>query len=186
MVASLAVAALAHAEEFRLSPVDEVDAAAEAPAFADADTAAWSAVAGFADDFDGTAIVLVNAGVDWFVADHVSFGVFGEAMSVSQDPDDALGGGGGVRVRWHFAVEERFTLFAEAGCGMAAFDGDVPSDGSSFNFTPRASLGATVGIGEGARLSAQVGWLHLSNAQTSFENPGIDALAATLGLSWEF
>ncbi|MFM7051265.1 MAG: acyloxyacyl hydrolase [Planctomycetota bacterium] len=186
-LAALALAHAAHAEGFRLAlDGDAAEGPAGEPAFAQADTAAWSAVVGLADDFDGTEIVLVNAGVDWFVADHVSFGVFGEALSVSQDADDALGGGAGVRVRWHFAVEERFTLFAEAGCGLAAFDGDVPADGSSFNFTPRASFGATVDLGGGARLAAQVGWLHFSNAQTSFENPGIDALAASLGISWEF
>lgn len=195
VAALLACARPAAAEEFRLD-LDGADEAVEqgsapstdgaASAFGAADTSVFSLTGSVAFDFDETELAILNAGVDWFVADRVSFGVFGEGYLVSQDPDDALGAGAGVRVRWHFIAEERVSVFAEAGCGLAIFSDDVPADGSAFNFTPRASVGATFALDDATRLVAQAGWFHVSNAQTSDENPGIDALSVMLGVSWRF
>ena len=139
-----------------------------------------------ASDFNGITISAVGVGLNWFVAERLSVGVFGEAMYVNQAGDNAAGGGAGVLLRWYFARLETFTLFGEAGVGFSAFDGRVPDDGTSVDFTPRAAIGAHIALDATTALSARVGWLHLSNAQTGENNPGIDTLAVSLGLHIAF
>ncbi len=160
--------------------------APSAKQFGDADSTQFEVIAQVATDFHGTTLGLVDVGVNWFVASSVSFGLFAEGAYASQSPDDALGGGGGVLVRWHFVREEKLSLFAEAGCGLLFFDNPVPTNGSESNFTPRASFGAAFALSDSTRLVARIGWLHLSNAQTDSTNPGLDTLAVGLGLSFEF
>ncbi|MFZ9915874.1 MAG: NUDIX domain-containing protein, partial [Phycisphaerales bacterium] len=111
--AFLACARPAKAEEFRLD-LDGVGDSVEQgsdpahddalPAFGAAETSVASLTGSVAFDFDETELAILNAGVDWFVADRVSFGVFGEGYLVSQDPDDALGAGAGARVRGHLVA----------------------------------------------------------------------------------
>jgi hypothetical protein len=189
LTAAAASATNATAEPFRLRLIDDEEPeqrTSDAPRFAAADTLNFEVIGTYANDFQDTSIGLVDAGVSWFVADGVSFGLFGEALYASQDPDDAWGGGGGALVRWHFLQRDRYTLFVEAGCGLLATDGRLPSEGTEINFTPRASVGATVELNATTQLLARVGWLHVSNAQTGDENSGIDALAVGLGLSFAF
>jgi hypothetical protein len=189
LVAAAASATSATADPFRWTLIEDDTSEERAPdpaRFAAADTANFEVIGTYANDFQDTSLGLVDAGASWFVADGVSFGLFGEALYASQDPDDAWGGGGGALLRWHFLQRERFTIFAEAGCGLLATDGRLPSEGTEINFTPRVSVGATVELNATTQLLARVGWLHVSNAQTGDENSGIDALAVGLGLSFAF
>lgn len=139
-----------------------------------------------ASDFNGTTITTAGVGVNWFVADGVSVGLFGEGMHINQAGDNALGGGGGVMVRWHFLEDEKMSLFLETGVGYVLFSDPVPEDGVTGDFTPRAAFGANFDIDARTSLSVHVGWLHLSNAQTGENNPGVDAAAIGLGLHIEF
>jgi len=139
-----------------------------------------------ASDFNGTTIMAAGVGVDWFVADGLSVGLFGEGMHVNQRGDNGLGGGGGVMLRWHLVEDEKFTLFLEAGVGYLLFSDPVPADGVTGDFTPRAAFGANIDLDARTSLSLHLGWLHLSNAQTGEDNPGIDAAAIGLGLQIEF
>lgn len=196
------IAATVRGDGFRLEPtsIDPAMQVGQAAGSAPAEGSAWQDRAAFgsadlvaleadltgAFDFDGTELAILDVGVQWFVADGVSAGIFGEGIYATQDLDDALGGGGGVLLRWHFLREERFTLFGEIGCGAVWFTDRVPPGGSDFNFSPRASIGASIALGGSARLDARVGWFHLSNAQTSEGNPGLDALAVGLGLVFPF
>lgn len=140
----------------------------------------------FAGDFHGTTVVSAGAGVHWFVEERVSVGLFAEAIHVNQDGDNAVGGGGGVLVRWYFARLESAAIFGEIGVGLAGFDAPVPQEGTSVDFTPRAAVGIAWPIADRTTLDARVGWLHFSNAQTGEENPGVDALAASVGLHIAF
>jgi hypothetical protein len=135
-----------------------------------------------ASDFNGVTITAAGVGLNWFVAERLSVGIFGEAMYVNQADENAVGGGGGVLFRWHFAQYEAVTLFGEVGVGFSFFDERVPADGTSVDFTPRAAVGAHLALDATTAVSARVGWLHLSNAQTGENNPGIDTLAVSLGL----
>lgn len=139
-----------------------------------------------ASDFNGTTIMAAGAGVDWFVADGLSVGIFGEGLHVNQSGDNAVGIGAGVMVRWHVIERQSLSVFTEFGVGYALFDSPVPVDGVSGDFTPRAAIGMNLALDATTSLSMQAGWLHLSNAQTGENNPGVDTLAIGLGLRFEF
>jgi hypothetical protein len=140
-----------------------------------------------AAEFGITNLAFTRGGIDWFVAADFSIGLqadFGWAASE--------GDGGGVLVgvapilRWHFLNRERWSLFAELGVGAAWTTVEIPRGGTRFNFTPQAGLGATVAIDDDWRLRMALGWYHMSNARTGNNNPGLDAVAVTIGIGRRF
>lgn len=218
LVASLVASSFVHAaaqaaepDAFRLEPtggdpaliaeidsmitdraVDEATTTDEKPAprLGDADTSAFEVFGSAASDFDGVTLGIVDAGVAWYVADGVAFGVFAEGIYASLDEDagdgDSWGGGGGALVRWLFVREATWSMFAEGGCGLVVLSEAVPEQGSTTNFTPRINVGATFALSSTSELLLRAGWFHLSNAQTGDENDGVDALAVGVGVSWSF
>jgi hypothetical protein len=62
----------------------------------------------------------------------------------------------------------------------------VPFDGSQFNFTPQAGLGATMDIGQNRRWLIGVRWFHISNASLYANNPGRNNIMVYTGLSLPF
>lgn len=126
-------------------------------------------------------------GVDWFVEERFSLGLQVDLLHAWV--------GGGARtisigaapiLRWHFLQGEAWTVYAEAGVGVAWNGAPIPDGGTRFDFTPQAAIGGTLGLSDGARLRAAVGWFHMSNARTSNANPGLDALSVMVGVGWEF
>lgn len=160
------------------------DAASSTPRRADAREVTPYAIG--ASDFNGNTLVAAGAGIDWFVANGLSVGLFAEGMYVNQEGDNAVGIGGGVLMRWHFVETKSLSVFTELGVGYTIFDQPVPADGVQGDFTPRAAIGMNLALDATTSLSMQAGWLHLSNAQTGENNPAIDALAIGLGLHFEF
>lgn len=209
-LAAMLATAHAHADAFRIEPAAgdpavlgslvpqsaheaQPESAAPAPtehdavwSFGEANTSAFEVSIAAASDFNDVTLGILDAGVQWFVADEISVGLFAEAIYASQNPENALGGGGGVLLRWHFVREERFTLFVDLGCGLLATDNELPSGGTELNFTPRADFGATFALDARTHLIARLGWFHVSNAQTGEGNPGIDAASVGLGISFGF
>ena len=193
-VAALLTARAAHAAELHLEPADGElallrfdDSAPAAPrAQVAIDRVELEPYVVAASDYHGTTIVVAGVACNWFVADYLSVGLFGEGMHINQEDDNAGGGGGGVMLRWHFLDNGQWSVFADVGVGFDVFTAPVPAEGTSFDFTPRASVGANFSLDARTALSASVGWLHLSNAQTGENNPGIDTIAIGLGLHFAF
>lgn len=106
----------------------------------------------------------------------------------NQDGDDAGGFNPHFGFRWHFITEEisrAYTVYADLGIGLLAATDDVPEGGTTFNFTPRAGVGATIALGDsGARLDLGVGWHHISNASFdgTDDNPARDGVALWVGV----
>ena len=73
---------------------------------------------------------------------------------------------------WHFLSRDTWSLYVDFGCGMLGTTEPVPFDGSQFNFTPQAGLGATMDIGQNRRWLIGVRWFHISNASLYANNPG--------------
>jgi hypothetical protein len=87
--------------------------------------------------------------------------------------------------RWHFVNKQTWSLFLEAGVGLLAATGDVPTGGTSFDFMPRAGGGFTYELSPGgARLQAGVRWFHVSNAriQGDANNPARDGVMGFVGI----
>ena len=162
--------------------------------FGAADSTAFEVNGSAASDFDGVSLGIVDAGVTWYVADGIGFGVFAEGLYASlgdgagagESGGDSWGGGGGALVRWIFVREESWSMFAEAGCGVVVSSEAIPDRGSTTNFTPRVNIGATFELSSTSALLVRAGWFHMSNAQTGDENDGVDAAAIGLGLSFAF
>lgn len=108
-----------------------------------------------------------------------------------QEDDDAAGVNPAFGFRWHFLRRDSWTMYAEFGIGLLASTDDVPADGSSFNFTPRAGVGATIALDESSsapRLDLGVRWHHISNASQwgTDDNPARDSVMFYLGVIFPF
>jgi hypothetical protein len=80
------------------------------PRIGAADSTDFEVIGSAASDFDGVTLGIVDAGVTWYVADGVGFGVFAEGLYASlgdgAGDGDSWGGGGGALVP-DYSLEER-------------------------------------------------------------------------------
>jgi Lipid A 3-O-deacylase (PagL) len=146
----------------------------------------FNASLGYADDFEDIGFVPAGLGISWFPIKNFSLDVQLEGAHVNQPGDDAIGGGLAMLLRWHFLDFDTWTIYGDLGVGFLVLDEPVPQRASEFVFTPRAGVGASFAITDYTRLLVGVRWFHISNAETSFENPGIDALQGYVGVSFAF
>lgn len=145
-----------------------------------------NAFLGYADDFEDIGIAPASLGISWFPIKNFSIDVQLEGAHISQPGDDAFGGGAAMMLRWHFLDFETWTLYADLGIGFLILSDPVPQEAADFVFTPRAGVGASLALTESTRLMVGARWFHISNAETSFENPGVNALQGYVGISFAF
>ncbi|MEX0777300.1 MAG: acyloxyacyl hydrolase [Phycisphaeraceae bacterium] len=117
-------------------------------------------------------------------------------LGVDQQPgSDAAGGGFNLLGRWHFFQQRRFSLFFEGGAGIFQADVSVPDgprasrlDGTHFNFTLHAGVGATCQLMSNVHLVAAFRYMHLSNAAIEGirRNPGFDSIGGYVGVMFGF
>ncbi|MFA6045786.1 MAG: acyloxyacyl hydrolase, partial [Phycisphaerales bacterium] len=92
--------------------------------------------------------------------------------------------------RWHFVHEEDFTVYADIGIGILGATDNVPSNGTSFDFTPRAGVGFTYALNDAGdlRLVGGLRWAHVSNARIhgDDDNPGVDTIMMYSGVQFPF
>jgi hypothetical protein len=147
----------------------------------------WWAGGTAAAEFGITRLAFARGGVDWFVANDFSIGVQADlGWAATEGKDGGLLVGLAPIMRWHFLHRERWTVFAELGVGAAWTTVRIPEGGTRFNFTPQAGLGATWALDDDWRLRVALGWYHMSNARTGNNNPGLDAVALTIGIGRSF
>jgi hypothetical protein len=171
---------------------DLAERVADAPKPFGARGTSWITVgASIGHDFSDATDSSVYGSFAYFVADDVE--VTGElgAWYFSQEGDNAIGIAPMLIFRWHFINRQSWTLFADAGIGLLFSTDDVPSDGTSFNFSPRFGIGFTQRLTEadsGPRLVAGLRWQHFSNARIDGDtnNPGRDDLTLYGGVMWQF
>ncbi|MEN1704614.1 MAG: acyloxyacyl hydrolase [Planctomycetota bacterium] len=152
----------------------------------------FSAVGGLATDFeddDETTDIYGGLAVHHFLTP--SFEVVGvlDLYYFDQEGDEAFGLGPSLDLRWHFLQRGRWTVFGSAGIGLLFSTDDVPTNGTSFNFTPRAGVGATYRVADSnVRLVGGVRWHHISNANITGEddNPDRDGILGYLGVMIPF
>ena len=105
-----------------------------------------------------------------------------------EDPDDAIGIGANLGLRYQFIEYRRLTLFAEIYTGVLYSDRDFPEDGSHLNFNLQGGVGATFRLGDDVHLVGGVRHLHISNARLrgEDENPSFDGPGAYVGVLFRF
>jgi hypothetical protein len=152
------------------------------------DTWRWGINGGWAKDVKDSNNTLINLGVEfeYFVDDNLSLDLGLYYMDVDQVGENTNGINFTLQLRWHFIAKESWSMFIEGGAGLLRTTNDVPSDGSSFNFTPQAGLGFTFDIGNNNRWIIGTRWHHISNANTYSSNPGRDSIMIWTGISFPY
>lgn len=115
----------------------------------------------------------------YFLIDGVEMAGELGAWYYAQDGDDAFGVNPNAVLRWHFwrSDDLKTTVYADTGIGFMVSNDKIPSDGTSFNFTPRMGVGFTRQLTDsGWRLQGGVRWNHVSNARITGDsnNPSRD------------
>jgi hypothetical protein len=86
--------------------------------------------------------------------------------------------------RWNFTAQRRFAPYAELGGGLLFTTSEVPAFTSNVNFTPQFALGTHIFTREQRSVSAEIRYMHISNAGLSSLNPGINTIQVFLGYHW--
>ncbi len=139
----------------------------------------------FGDDDKGF-LHSAHVGFGYYFRDNLSINVEGVGGTVDAKKDDDGGFGGlDVLFRWHFYRNSDFSIFLDAGAGLQEATTNFPSD-SHHNFRPQGGVGATWRITHDLLLIGGAKYLHVSNANTSDINAGLDAMEVYLGVLMPF
>jgi hypothetical protein len=96
----------------------------------------------------------------------------GTAYGVAVDP---------FAFKWNFDSQRRAVPYLELGGGALFTNNQLPLGTSRVNFTTGAALGMHI-LGKKFNWSAEVRYMHISNAGISSANPGINTLQLRLGV----
>jgi hypothetical protein len=88
-----------------------------------------------------------------------------------------------LALKWNFDTHGRVAPYAEIGVGTLFTHNQVPRGTSRVNFTSGGALGVNVGFGQ-AHWSAEVRYMHISNASLANLNPGLNTIQLRIGLGW--
>jgi hypothetical protein len=168
------------------TPLDEPPEAPAAPRFGAEGHWWFSAGAGVADNFNSATDFAIHLGASYFIADDVEIAAELALWRYDLADDSTFGVNPNLVFRWHFVNERTYTLYADIGIGLVFSADDVPDDGTSVNFTPRAGVGMTFLLDESRGWRGQVGvrWAHISNArlQGDDDNPSRDSIMVYAGI----
>lgn len=157
------------------------------PFYGEAGSRRWYVQGGGATNLDSDEsrnFGLVGAGISHFFLDGNSINLELNGMAFEQPGDDAVGLNLAAILRWDFIRQQNWSLYIDGGAGLLGTTDSVPSDGSSFNFTPQVGGGATIRLNERNRLMVGVRWHHISNANSFDSNPGQDLIFGYVGINF--
>src|SRR5262245_16400957 len=144
---------------------------------------------GYGSDLKDDQFVCASAAFSYFIDDDISLDLGLGALYFDQDDtDDAFGINATLLLRWHFLrdKERKWSFYTDGGAGLLAVSEEVPKDGTNLNFTPQIGVGFSFDLNDHARFFTGVRWQHVSNANTSDENPGIDFLQIYAAVGFPF
>lgn len=135
----------------------------------------------------GDHVAFGGLGLEYFELNDLSVNVEGLGYSFSQSGiADAQAGGMNILARWYFAHAGDLAFFVEGGAGFVLADHRLNgSDGTHFDWTPQAGLGARLRLSDTISLIGGARFLHISNAgwlHGSDRNPGFDGIGGYGGL----
>jgi len=138
-----------------------------------------------------------HIGIGYYFQDNLSvnleiFGIYGDRLlprlarrrPVDEAPFYATATQG--LMRYHFLNSGSWSLFADAGVGVAYLSKSVPTNGTNANFIVTAGLGMTEEICENLQLLMGCRWFHLSNAGLLRVNPGFDSTMLYAGFLYHY
>jgi lipid A 3-O-deacylase len=83
-------------------------------------------------------------------------------------------------LKWNFATKGAVAPYIEIGGGLLLSNTEVPPGASHVNFTPTAAMGVHF-LRKKYNWTAEVRYMHISNAGLASPNPGINTLQVRLG-----
>jgi lipid A 3-O-deacylase len=103
---------------------------------------------------------------------------------VFQPANRAYGAGfNPVVLKWNFETDSRIVPFVEIAGGVLFTNVTVPTGTSQTNFTTSAAIGMHI-LREKVAWSADLRYMHVSNAGLATPNPGINAIQVRIGVGW--
>lgn len=177
------------AEEPAAAPDADGERRGPAPAYGTAGSKWWTVGIAGADNFQNAVDTNIHGAYSYFLAKDVEWALEGAVWHFNQPGDNPIGGSASMLLRWHFVDTGDWTVYADAGIGLLLATDDVPPDGTSFDFLPRAGVGFTRLLSDdGLRLQVGLRWHHISNARitSDSDNPGRDAAMIYAGLIFPF
>lgn len=138
------------------------------------------------------ALYVGHVGVGYHLMDNLSINAeaVGGYIDDIRNGDESNAGifGLDLLARWHMAQGDGWTVFLDAGAGIAQSSERFPADGTRFNFTPQAGMGFTLDVADDVVLLVGARWQHISNADRhgSDRNPGLDTALTYLGVMFTF
>jgi hypothetical protein len=96
----------------------------------------------------------------------------GAAYGVAVDP---------FAFKWNFNARGRVVPYADLDGGVLVSNRQIPPGTSRVNFTPSAALGMHI-LGRKFNWSAEVRYMHISNAGLGSTNPGINTVQFRIGV----
>lgn len=88
-----------------------------------------------------------------------------------------------LALKWNFDAHGRVVPYAELGGGVLFTNVQVPSGASRINFTSAGGVGVHI-LSSKVTWSADVRFVHISNAGLEAINPGINTVQLRLGVGW--
>jgi hypothetical protein len=191
MMLACACSATCIAQEVEKAPASsEAKLRLTQAAYTQADTSWWTFGAGTSSDFDELSDINATAAYSYFVDDGIEVSAELALREFDQPGDDVWGVNPAIIFRWHFyrSEDNDLTAFADVGIGAMISDDDVPQNGTSLNFTPRAGLGITKAISDQWRFQIGARWSHVSNGRIfgSDDNPASDGIMLFVGFTTTF
>ena len=129
------------------------------------------------------------AGVGFYLLDDFAIIARGLFVGIEHEPgsfpDDAVGAGADLLLRWHaLHIGDDVTIYLDGGGGRFWTDEPSPPGGTTYNWIGRVGLGATWRIGERTHLIGGARYYHYSNGDVHgrINNPGHDGVEGYFGL----
>ena len=84
-------------------------------------------------------------------------------------------------LKWNFAPQRKIVPYVELGGGVLLANTQVPPGTSHVNFTPQGAIGMHF-LRAKYNWSAEIRYMHISNAGLSTPNPGINTIQVRVGI----
>lgn len=186
-------ATLEQESQLRIAPAmfqsnDQTSGTEAVPAFGTEGSMRWGLLGGWGIDVKGDSNNEIAFGATWeyFIVDDFAFAPELKLWGFFQEGGDAFGASLDLLFAWHFIQNDTWSIYADGGVGILGTTRNVPINGSEFNFTPQAGIGATFDIGNNNRWIVGVRWHHISNAGLYEDNPGRDSIYLYTGINFPF
>ena len=107
-------------------------------------------------------------------------------LLVNFEPRSGVAGGLGLLLRYDFRGAERAHPYVHAGAGVIGLDFDLADQDDGFAFTLQGGVGLVYRMSDRISFDLGVRFHHISNANTTLPNGGIDTLQFLVGAAYHF